>query len=94
MPTACIMIATTGLVAFVVHEALEVILALLSNAPTLGVVVGVTSSLAGAVMTTCLAPAVICACAFSALVKNPVKYAFALGLLLVGDFSLGTRAEY
>src|SRR3989338_1082637 len=67
IPGFCIIIAVTGVAAFVVQEAFEVIRDFsIKSAPTFGVnVTEALSSLAGAVITTLFAPASRCGLAFS-----------------------------
>src|SRR3989344_3255544 len=73
IPGLAIITDITGVVALVVHDALDVILSSFRlSMPILGVAVGVVSSLAGAVMTTLLAPASRWGVAFSWDSKTPV----------------------
>src|SRR3989344_4265646 len=73
MPGFCIKIVATGVVALVVQEALDVIrTSFIFFSPTCGVTVMVSSSSAGAVITTRLAPALMCAFDFSEVAKTPV----------------------
>src|SRR3989344_274137 len=73
MPIASSSIPISGLAAFVVHDAFEVMLQVPNFSSLAPIkIVSAPSPFAGAEMTTCLAPASRCAFALSAEVKNPV----------------------